>query len=65
MSSIRYADLSQNPQTDVTFEWNKILSLENGAVLMYSYARAKSIQRKGGVSTLSEQITDGVEDWHY
>ena len=28
VSSIRYADLSQNPQTDVTFEWNKILSLE-------------------------------------
>ena len=66
MSSIRYADLSQNPQTDVTFEWNKILSLEGNTApfLMYSYARAKSIQRKGGVTEPSVealQITDGVE----
>ena len=66
VSSIRYADLSQNPQTDVTFEWNKILSLEGNTApfLMYSYARAKSIQRKGGVSDPSVdalQITDGVE----
>ena len=66
VSSIRYADLSQNPQTDVTFEWNKILSLEGNTApfLMYSYARAKSIQRKGGVTEPSVealQITDGVE----
>ena len=52
VSAIRYSDLSQNPQTDVTFEWNKILSLEGNTApfLMYSYARAKSIQRKGGVN---------------
>ena len=66
VSSIRYADLSQNPQTDVTFEWNKILSLEGNTApfLMYSYARAKSIQRKGGVvepSVEAFEITDGVE----
>ena len=44
VSSIRYADLSQNPQTDVTFEWNKILSLEGNTApfLMYSHARAKA-----------------------
>ena len=66
VSSIRYADLSQNPQTDVTFEWNKILSLDGNTApfLMYSFARAKSIQRKGGVpnpSVEALQITDGVE----
>lgn len=66
VSAIRYADLSQNPQTDVTFEWNKILSLEGNTApfLMYSYARAKSIQRKGGVvepSVEALEITDGVE----
>ena len=40
--------LSQNPQTDVTFEWNKILSLEGTQLhsLMYSYARAKAFSVK-------------------
>ena len=66
VSAIRYADLSQNPQTDVTFEWDKLLSLEGNTApfLMYSYARAKSIQRKGGVTDPSVdafQITDAVE----
>ena len=51
ISAIRYADLSQNPQTDVKFSWKKILSLEGNTApfLMYSYARARGIQRKGGV----------------
>ena len=66
ISSIRYADLSQNPQTDVTFDWDKILSLEGNTApfLMYSYARAKSILRKGGVTSPSVeelQINDDVE----
>ncbi len=66
VSSIRYADLSQNPQTDVTFEWDKLLSLEGNTApfLMYSYARAKSILRKGGVEnpTVADlQILDDVE----
>ncbi len=66
VSSIRYADLSQNPQTDVTFEWDKLLSLEGNTApfLMYSYARAKSILRKGEVTepTVADlQIHDQVE----
>lgn len=66
VSSIRYADLSQNPQTDVTFEWDKLLSLDGNTApfLMYSYARAKSILRKGGVEnpTVADlQILDDVE----
>jgi arginyl-tRNA synthetase len=52
VGAIRYADLSQNPQSDVTFSWDKMLSLEGNTApyLMYSYARCRSIQRKGGVS---------------
>lgn len=48
ISAIRYADLVQNPQTDVQFSWNKLLSLEGNTApfLMYSYARARGIQRK-------------------
>jgi arginyl-tRNA synthetase len=48
LSAIRYADLSQNPQTDVQFSWDKLLSFEGNTApfLMYSYARARGIQRK-------------------
>lgn len=51
-AAIRYADLSQNPQSNVTFTWDKILSLEGNTApyLLYSFARCRSIQRKGEVS---------------
>lgn len=51
VGAVRYADLSQNPQSDVTFEWDKMLSLDGNTApyLMYSYARCRSIQRKGGI----------------
>ncbi len=54
-SAVRYADLSQNPQSDVTFDWDRMLSLEGNTApyLLYSYARCRSIQRKGGVSNAS------------
>jgi arginyl-tRNA synthetase len=47
-AAIRYADLSQNPQSNVTFTWDKMLSLDGNTApyLMYSYARCRSIQRK-------------------
>ncbi len=52
VGAVRYADLSQNPQSDVTFDWDRMLSLEGNTApyLMYSYARCRSIQRKGGIS---------------
>ena len=52
ISAIRYADLVQNPQTDVQFSWDKLLSLEGNTApfLMYSYARARGIQRKAGLT---------------
>ncbi len=51
VGAIRYSDISQNPQSGLTFEWEKMLSLEGNTApfLMYSYARARSIQRRGGV----------------
>ncbi len=50
-AAIRYADLSQNPQSNVTFTWDKMLSLDGNTApyLMYSFARCRSIQRKGEV----------------
>lgn len=46
--AIKYADLSQNRQTAVIFEWDKILSFEGNTApyLQYSYARIKSILRR-------------------
>ena len=49
IGAIKYADLSQNRQSPVIFEWDKILSFEGntGPYLQYSYARIQSIIRKG------------------
>ncbi len=51
VAAVRYADLSQNPQSNVVFDWDRMLALEgNTAVfLLYSYARCRSIQRKAGL----------------
>ena len=52
-SAVRYADLSQNPQSDVTFDWDRMLSLDGNTApyLLYSYARCRSIQRKGDIAS--------------
>jgi arginyl-tRNA synthetase len=49
IGAVRYADLSQNPQSDITFDWDKMLSLDGNTApyLMYAYARCRSIFRKG------------------
>jgi arginyl-tRNA synthetase len=51
VSAVRYADLSQNPQSNVVFDWDRMLSLEGNTApfLMYSYARCRSLQRKAGL----------------
>ncbi|MFH1464894.1 MAG: arginine--tRNA ligase [Pseudomonadota bacterium] len=51
VSAVRYADLSQNPQSNVVFDWDRMLALEGNTApfLMYSYARCRSIQRKAGI----------------
>lgn len=48
IGAIKYNDLSQNRKKTVTFEWDKMLSLEGNSspYLQYSYARARSILRK-------------------
>lgn len=50
--AVRYADLSQNPQTNVTFDWERMLSLDGNTApfLLYSLARCRGLQRKGGVA---------------
>lgn len=45
VGSIKYSILSQSPETNVVFEWEKIISFEGNSApyLQYCYARANSI----------------------
>lgn len=49
INSVKYNILSQNRATNITFDWDKMLSFEGNSApyLMYTVARAKSIFRKG------------------
>jgi arginyl-tRNA synthetase len=48
LGAVKYADLSQNRQTLITFDWDRMLSLEGNTApyLQYTYARIRSIWRK-------------------
>ena len=69
VGSIKYADLSQNKQSPIIFEWKKILSFDGNTApyLQYSYARIQSILRKAeglGKEVAKDQeikITDKFE----
>jgi arginyl-tRNA synthetase len=51
LGAIKYADLSQNRQSDYVFSWDKMLSLQGNTApyLQYVYTRVRSIFRKGGL----------------
>ncbi len=48
LGALKYNDLSQNRNTDIIFDWNKMLNLEGNTApyLQYTYARLRSILRK-------------------
>ncbi len=50
LGAVKYADLSQNRQSDYVFSWDRMLSLQGNTApyLLYAYARVQSIFRKGG-----------------
>jgi arginyl-tRNA synthetase len=52
LGAIKYADLSQNRQSDYVFSWDKMLSLQGNTApyLLYAYTRIRSIFRKAGQS---------------
>lgn len=52
VSAIKYSIISQNRETNIKFDWDKILSLEgnSGPYLEYAYARSQSILRKAGTT---------------
>ena len=49
IGSVKYADLSLNRTTDYHFDWENMLSFDGNTApyLLYSYARVKSIFRRG------------------
>jgi arginyl-tRNA synthetase len=48
IGAVKYADLSQNRQTDYVFTWDKLLSLEGNtaAYLLYAFARLSKMLRE-------------------
>lgn len=56
IGSIKYADLSQNPQSLVTFTWEKAMALDGNSApyLQYAHARIRSVLDK-----YAEQVPDG------
>ena len=48
IGAVKYADLSQNPQSLITFTWDKALSMDGNSApyLQYAYARISSVQDK-------------------
>jgi arginyl-tRNA synthetase len=48
IGAIKYADLSQNPQSVVTFTWEKALAMDGNSApyLQYAYARIASVRDK-------------------
>ena len=48
IGAVKYADLSQNPQSLVTFTWDKALALEGNSApyLQYAFARVASVKDK-------------------
>jgi arginyl-tRNA synthetase len=60
LGAIKYADLSQNRQSDYVFDWKKMMAMtgNTGAYLQYAYARIQNIFRKGEIelSTLRANV---------
>lgn len=62
VGTIKYFDLSQNPLSDITFSWEKALSLDGGSAvyLQYAYARLHSILRAAGAAETPPQVPVAV-----
>jgi len=56
IGAIKYNILSQNRSTDITFDWDKMLSVEGNSspYLQYTYARCASILRKYNEEVLGD-----------
>ncbi len=62
VGSVIYADLCQNPQSDIAFEWDKMLSLTGNSApyLMYAHARCCSLLAKVEGEGAAEGVLDAA-----
>lgn len=61
IGAVKYNDLQNHRSTEITFEWDKILSFEGNSApyLQYTYARLKSIFRKAHIrAKISCELND-------
>lgn len=60
IGAIKYNYLSQNRQTDIVFDWDKMLSLEGNSspYIQYSFARLSSILKKSGQKSVKLELKD-------
>ncbi len=69
IGALKYADLSQNRVKNITFDWDRMLSLEGDSApyLQYTYVRARSILRKGGPEAgegpFDPRAAEGGREW--
>jgi arginyl-tRNA synthetase len=66
ISSIKYADLSKNRNTDYIFDWNKMLSFEGNTApyIQYAYTRITSVIKKSSITikNIKEKIVLKTEN---
>ena len=62
VGAVKYNDLSQNRHTDITFKWDKMLSLDGNSApyLQYSYVRLASILKKAGARRVKAMSNKAV-----
>ncbi len=60
MGAIKYADLSQNPQSLVTFTWEKAMALDGNSApyLQYAHARIRSVLDKHAVQFPDDDVME-------
>ena len=58
LGAVKYADLSQNRQSDVLFNWDAMLAMQGNTApyLQYAYARIRSIFRKDDQADEPDQV---------
>lgn len=63
IGAIKYFDLMHSVQSDVVFDWEKILNLEgnSGPYLQYTYARTQSVLEKSGKEDLKLEDATKLE----
>jgi len=63
VGAIKYFDLSHNVQSDIVFDWEKVMALEgnSGPYLQYTFARTQSVLNKSQIPNLKIQTNSNIQ----